>query len=290
MSWRNLTTMIDDVTGGQSSVSSFRKVPSVATTIGVWYDVSMAPGNPSPNYYATSQYEAAVLDGRKGLYYGVSGNTGTRHLCKTMMMASAVTPLPMRVSIMDYVMYYPLVDTSTTDEQLMINDTASLPRYTDGDGLQIMPVFTHSPSAPTGLTFTISYTNQAGVSGRTATGSFGAGILAGTIACTDRTKSVTGSHASPFACLQTGDTGVRSIESFTMVSGTDVGLLALVLVKPLAQFTMIEQTAPVEMCYFTDFFSMPQIQDGAYLNFVVCPSGSLSAITLMGTIETSWSE
>lgn len=289
MGWVNTRNMVDDATSGQHHVTSFRKSPSAVTTIGVWNDLSMAPGNPGPNYYATSQYEAATLNGSKGLFVGVSGNAGTRHLCRTLMFGTAATAFPMRTMLLDYLLYYPLIDTSTVDEQLMVNDVV-LPRYTTGDGVQIMPVITHSPAAPTGLTFQVSYTNQDGTVGRIATGSFGSGTVLGTIACTDRTKTVAGSHTSPFLRLQDGDSGVRSIESFNMISGTDVGLFALVLVKPITQFTMIEQTAPVEVCYLSDNPSLPVIKDGAYLNFVVCPSGSLAATSLHGMIETTWSD
>lgn len=55
------------------------------------------------------------------------------------MMATAATALPMTLTLMDYLMYYPLIDEGTTDEQFMIN-TTPLTRYTDGAGVQIMAV------------------------------------------------------------------------------------------------------------------------------------------------------
>ena len=55
------------------------------------------------------------------------------------MMATAATALPMTLTLMDYLMYYPLIDEGTTDEQFMVNN-ATLPRYTDGDGVQRMAV------------------------------------------------------------------------------------------------------------------------------------------------------
>ena len=55
------------------------------------------------------------------------------------MMATVATALPMTLTLMDYLMYYPLIDEGTTDEQFMIN-TATLPRYETGDGVQMMAV------------------------------------------------------------------------------------------------------------------------------------------------------
>lgn len=274
---------------GRSSIFTWRKSPSQATTIGIWNDLSMAPGNPVPNYYASAPLVAATLPGREGMFYGGDVSPGTRHLSRLMALTTTATALPLNLRLLDYVLYYPFVDMSTTDEQVMDN-TVPLPRYTDGEGLQIMVVVTNSPGAPTGLTFTCSYTNQDGTTGRTATGTFGAGVVTGTIGTTDRTQSTNVNHLSPFLQLQEGDSGVRSIESFTMVSGTDVGLVALVLVKPIANHNLRGIDAPVEIDYLTDFPSMPRIVDGAYLNFIACPAGALNATAIHGTIETVWSD
>lgn len=43
-------------------------------------------------------------------------------------MANQPTALPMRMILLDYLMYYPLIDEGTTDEQFMTN-TIPLPRY-----------------------------------------------------------------------------------------------------------------------------------------------------------------
>jgi len=72
------------------------------------------------------------------------------------------------------------------------------------------------------------------------------------------------------------------------MAGADVGLFALVLVKPLAQLQLRGIDAPVEVNYFTDFGQLPTIVDDAYLNFLACPSGSLAATPLHGDITVVW--
>lgn len=277
----------DSVNEGRASIATWRKSPTQATTIGVWNDLSMSPGNPVPNYYASSPLVAATLNGGEGLNHGGAVSPATKHVRRLMALTTTATALPMRMMLLDYLLYYPFVDMSVTDEQSMTNST-TLPRYTDGDGVQVMVVLTNPPGAPTSLTFTIGYTNQDGTAGQVSPlNAFGAGVVTGTIGTTDRTK-VAGSSGGPFLTLAEGDSGVRSIESFTMVSGTDVGLVSLVLVKPLAYLTLRGIDAPAEIDYLVDQPTMPRIVDGAYLNWVVCPSGSLAATALHGTIETVW--
>jgi len=89
---------------------------------------------------------------------------------------------------------------------------------------------------------------------------------------------------NPFIGLQSGDSGVRSIESVTML-GADVGIFSLILVKPLATTMIREQTAPVEKDHFVDGSNVPEIKDDAYLSWLTCPNGSLSGVTLFGDLQ-----
>jgi hypothetical protein len=89
---------------------------------------------------------------------------------------------------------------------------------------------------------------------------------------------------NPFIGLQSGDSGVRSIESVTML-GVDVGLFSLILVKPLAQTQIREVTAPVEKDYLIETSDIPEVKDDAYLGWLTCPRGSLNGVTLFGDLQ-----
>jgi hypothetical protein len=179
-------------------------------------------------------------------------------------------------------MYYPFIDEGSTDEQALDN-TSTLPRYTDGDGVQVMAVSVAGRTG--GQSFFINYTNSDGVSGRISQTVIQNSVsVNGSIVTSDRASA---NARGPFIPLQEGDTGVRSIESVTML-GADVGLFSLVLVKPLAQLSLRGIDAPVEVNYFTDFGQLPRIEDDAYLNFICCPSGSLAATALHGDISVVW--
>lgn len=278
--------VVDAHTAGKTTFFTWRKSPSQATTQANWIDLSMMPGLPIPNYYASAPAVAATLPGNEGMFHGGAVSPSSKHLRRLMGLATVATALPMPMILCDYLLYYPFVDMSTTDEQSMTNST-TLPRYTDGEGVQLMVVITNPPGAQNGITFSVDYTNQDGTAGRTTpVQSFGSASVTGTIATTSAGGA---QQRSPFVSLQGADTGVRSVETFRMISGTDVGLVALVLVKPLAQASIRGIDAPVEVDYLQHFSQLPRIVDGAYLNLIACPMGSLAATAIHGTIETVWS-
>lgn len=75
-------------------------------------------------------------------------------------MASSATGLPMSFILCDYLLYYPFVDTGTNDEQFMTN-SVTLPRYTDGKGVQMMAVSVASNSGTTPTFLLITQTQKA---------------------------------------------------------------------------------------------------------------------------------
>lgn len=265
--------------------SSWRKSPTQASTQGVWYDLSMMPGNPLPNYYANTPLVATTLGKDDGIPNGGTVTPYTKRLKSLTAICNTATPLPMPMMLLDYCLFYPFVDMSTNDVQTMTNNS-TLTRYTSGEGLKVMAVITN-PKASSGATFNFSYTNSDGTSGRTSqTVTTGAATVFGSLV---NCSTATAGASQHFIGLQGTDKGVRSIESFTMVSGTDVGLLALVLVKPIAEITIREITAPVEVDYLKDMPSLPVINDNACLNFICCPNGSLAGVTMIGDATFTWS-
>lgn len=283
----NHRELIAAVEGGQSSLFSFRKAPSQTTATNIWFDLSMSPGNPNPNYYAAaplaSKRLAQSTDG--GIFHGAApGGSYTKHLRRFMALVSTpTTAVPLPMILCDYLLYYPFVDMGTTDQQDMIQ-TDALSRYTDGDGVQIMAVEVASQIGS--QSFFVTYTNSDGVAGRvTQTVTCNTQVSTGTIIST---AAATAGCAGPFLPLQAGDSGVRSIEALTML-GADVGLICLVLVKPLATLGVYDITSPAEKDFVVDNpATLPRIYDDAYLNLICLPSGTLAAGQIMGTIETVW--
>jgi hypothetical protein len=274
---------------GRYLYASFRKQATQTTGAGVWFDLSMSPGNPAPNYYIGSPGEFTVLaqstDG--GLRHGGAVNTlgYKKHIRKLMAFTTTSTAVPLPMKLLDYLGFYPFIDESILDEQFMDN-TTTLSRYTDGKGVQLMPVTVAGHTG--GQTFTVNYTNSAGVSGRvTQAARMSTQFVNGTILHSQQAGS-TYPNNGPFLPLQIGDSGVRSVESVTIGGVGDVGLFALALVKPLATFALRGVDAAVETDFLIDNSVMPEIVDDAYLNFISLPQGTLSAAPIHGILETTW--
>lgn len=268
---------------GASRRYQWRKVPSQVTTAGYWFDLSLSPGNPVPKYWfdATPLIAKSISQSTDGgLWHGPDTSPKQQYLRMTTAMSSSGTGLPLPLVLCDYLLYYPSIDDSLTDTQVLDN-TVTLPRYTDGKGVQVIAVTVAGRTG--GQDFYFTYTNSDGVSGRTSQIVRQNTISAiGTI--TTSSLSTLGMSGNPFIGLQSGDTGVRSIESVTML-GVDVGLFSLILVKPLAQTQIREQTAPVEKDYLIESSDIPEIKDDAYLGWLTCPNGSLNGVTLFGDLQ-----
>jgi hypothetical protein len=192
-------------------------------------------------------------------------------------------------------MYYPFIDTDAVGEQQDMVQTVSLPsRYPKGG--QIMCV--SQSAASTVGTFTLSYTNQDGVSGRTAQATYTKVVSGGGTIVTSGTNSVAGSL--PFVNLQAGDTSAISVESCTF-SAAGGGLMAIVIVKPLFHSLNTQEcrrttTGNLESygaaTHLESFIHQqtPEVKQGAVLGVVgLGNAGSLASSILTGVLTTQWS-
>jgi hypothetical protein len=286
MGFRNYESFNASYDEGRTRFTGWRKVPSQTTASGIWFDLSMSPGNPVPNYYAATPLQSKRMsqsaDG--GIAHGGNVSPLVKHLHRLTAISTTATAVPLPMIMCDYLMYYPFVDmadTSTLTIGVIDSVSQTLPRYTTGVGVQVMAVEVASQVG--GTQFNITYTNSSGVAGRTSqTVRCNTQVVPGTIITTGVVGGA--SNAGPFIPLQRGDIGVRSIEGVTFLSN-DVGLITLVLVKPLANLNVYDITGPAEKDFFHNTQSMPAIVDDAYLNFICYPSGTLAAAPILGTAE-----
>jgi len=135
-------------------------------------------------------------------------------------------------------------------------------------GAQIWCEVSENFSNTTSL-FYLTYTNQDGSGSRQ------------TPIITARQSGTLGHTVSPisgaFLPLQGADTGVRSIESITFVSGSSVatGKYCIALVKPLALVSGYGVLTQVEDYDFLQQIICPEkIHDDAFLNFIVWTGGT----------------
>lgn len=285
--FKGIKEVVDAETSGKTRSYWWRKTPSAATTIGIWFDLATAGGHPkAKNWFDAAPLTAKAIyntvDG--GFYHGSDTSPEQKHLRTSLVIANAPTALPMQMILCDYLLYYPTIDDSVLEPQEMDN-TVKIPRYEDGIGVQMMAV---TLSARTGgQTFVVSYTNEKGESGRTSmvVAQNNSGVI-GSITTSFYTVNVNGT-GTPFIGLQGDDKGVRSVESVTMLN-PDTGLFAIVLVKPIAETLLRGIDAPMETDYLMMKSQLPRIYANAFLNYLCLPAGSLAATTLVGNNKVIW--
>lgn len=285
MAITNVKDVVNAELEGRVRQYGWRKTPSQATTAGLWFDLSMSPGNPVPKYWfdATPGVAKTISQSADGgLFHGANVAPSEMYLRRIIGYTVTATALPLTMILCDYLLYYPSIDEGTTDPQTLTN-LVTIPRYTTGAGVQILPVTVGTRTAT--AQFSLTYTNSDGIAGRTSQIVTLNTAVVGTAATS---STITQASGNPFIGLQAGDSGVRSIESVTMLGATD-GLFSLVLVRPMA-YTMIRGIdAPVEKDFLLSQEQLPKIYDDAYLNFVVLPLGTLAATALIGDLKMIWS-
>jgi hypothetical protein len=281
--FKNVPAYVAAFTEGRVHSCSIRKVPSQASVANWWVDLSMAAGNPPPNYYASSPLEADTLDGFRGIFHGADKAPASKHLHE-IMLTTPTAALVGAYQLLDYLLYYPFVDGDSADVQTLDN-TITLPRYTDGDGVKVMFV----SAAPTtgGGQFTFDYINQNGVA-RTSPTQF-CSVASASIASLITSEPGTAANGAPFLRLADGDTGVRRITSVTF-SVPNGGLGALVLVHPVGDLVVREINTPAEVTYVQHAPAREAVKDGAYLGLIVQCAGTVAAGLLAGRMTFTWSD
>lgn len=283
---------------GRSWLTFFRKVPaSTATIAGQWFDYSTASGVPVPNYYASSPLVAATLDAENGVY--VPEQLTRRFIKKSVLMSAAAsvtgtTNQNQSLMLLDYLLYYPFIDLDAAGEEQVFDNTVTLPRYTDGIGVQIM-VVAQAPTVGSG-TYTVKYIGNDDVEYTTEVVFCPAAQPSGALV----TSVTAAAGISPFVPLNINVRGVKRIVSVT-VGVANGGLAAFVLVKPFQMVYVREESrrptsSPAES--FGDAAETEQIRmragtdeikAGAFLGWIgKGVAGSLASAPLVGMLETVW--
>lgn len=296
--FRNFREFVEADEAGQTWVTGFRKlIASPATVTNNWLDLTYSGGSPAANFYASEPLVAAVIEANKGIYIPtVSPASQFLHRITLQALAASATTTSANNTpflLLDYLLYYPFIDTDAAGEEQLLDNTVTIPRYTAGQVIAIA----QSASSAVGQ-FTMNYTNQDGVSGRTSQNTFTQGTITGGGQSLIMAASATGSQ--PFVGLQAGDTGVQSIESVTF-SAAGGGLVCLVIVHPLfyGVFTQVGRrttSGNLESYGSAIQYEMvihqprpPKIEDGAVLGLLLRgDGGSLATTNFVGILETIW--
>lgn len=299
--FRNVKEYVDACEGGRNWITQFRKaVPGVTNS--AWVDMSVGTsGSYPPNYFASSPLVAATLPSNKGISVQQTGGRSYIKDFTILSIAPSATSIgadTVKYVLMDYVLYYPFIDLTSTELQEFDNAVA-IPRYTDGRGVRVMMVMQASNGNYAQSNLTMTYVNQDGVQRSITSQLAYMSATTSTIAVSAISGSNNNTYFAPYLPLAAGDTGVRSITS-VQLSADWGGLACFVLVKPLltgfvgqgcrrtTTGNLDSFGAPSQMTNLIHSVNGAWIEDGAYITPVLRFESNPGGGAICGTLETVW--
>lgn len=170
--------------------------------------------------------------------------------------------------------------------------TIQMPRYAKGVGCQAAFVVGTAPTAGGPTLSASSYTNSAATAGRAFQGSVVMNAAANAYAGRVLHSGNAAGNYGAFLPLQAGDTGVASVESFTWSAGTAYtgsGVVALCIAKPLLDIAVPVTGMWCERDLVNQLPSMPQVNDGACLVWMLFGTGATTTASPITTaIDFAW--
>lgn len=158
--------------------------------------------------------------------------------------------------------------------------TIQMPRYANGVGCQAAFVVQTAPTAGGPNLTASAYTNTAGTGSRAFAGSPTMGAAADAYAGRILHSGNAAGRYGPFLPLASGDTGIARVDSFTFSGGTAYtgsGVLALYIMRPLLDISIPVSGMWSERDLVNQLPSMPQVQDGACLTWLLFGTGATTA-------------
>lgn len=189
-----------------------------------WQDWAFQAGQPAydARIGQALAFTPSVAQGNDAIYFPPMADGMQRKLFKITMCPRASNSLQASIDFVlyDLVGYYPLIDGDSTDPQEFDN-TLTLPRYTDGNGLRLVLV-NHVAPAVQGGVMNLEYVDQTGATRTITLGVPNNGINGPCCAA----NSSTVNNSSPLVLpLHEGVTGVRQVNRITYTNGAGCRLL-----------------------------------------------------------------
>ncbi len=293
MAYSSYDDIVAGIAAGQYPRWDFNKITGAAAyTAGRWYDFSPLNGSPIANAWAGTALNWRTCDETTGngtqvfgIPHGGNVSADTKHILNVGALTGVATGVPAVLQLVDLQGYWPGISLNSAVAQTLVG-TPTL-RYANGAGCRLYGVVTATAGA-TAHNIALSYTNQAGTTGRT---------LPVTVACTASaiTPHITHSGTAannygPFLPLASGDTGVQNVASVTMSAASGAGTMALCLAKPLLTLPLNAASVATERDLVNQLPSLPRLIDGACLVWLYFAGAATAANTnFYGHVEAGWS-
>lgn len=223
-----------------------------------------------------------------GIPHGGNVSPMTKHLISASVGSAAATSCPAKFTLVDILGFYRVTSVTTITSQTL-NNTVTLPRYTDGVGVQAFAWNTNATALGAATpTLTLNYTNHAGVAGKTTPATLPTCKSAAGNSLIMYSGTGAGKYPD-FIPLAQGDLGIRSIQSITLSASYVSGEFSIALCKPIMTIPAVSIGVFTERDYVNQLPSLPQIQDGANLHWIMY-AGSATPVntSFMGHLEFGW--
>ena len=229
------------------------------------------PGGVAGTYGTTGKANGRVLtDASTGGVPYRNAPSGQMYLTHAGMMPGATTCLG-TAYLVDRIADVAIDHAEATGSITGCTATSRLPAASaDADACQIFVYVTVGLSAASN-TFTLTYTNSAGTGSQVT-----ANIV--TVASAVANRSV---NTGMFVQLATGDTGVRSVDAITAVSGAGTGTLCVALVRVLARIPLPLNLTVIERDYLAEMPGPKAIYDDTCFDWILVPTGAAASGTVM---------
>lgn len=297
MGFSSMDEMIQKITvNSQAARVDWNKnfLPTSAAVAGEWHCLARGAGNPSSDTIyntGTSLAFQSVDDtvaGSGGMRHGGNVSPATKHIVNASAGTSAAATAPSVLMLVDLLGFYRVTSVTTTTAQTL-NNTITLPRYTDGVGVMAFAWNTNATAMGAATpTITLNYTNQAGTAGRTTPAVLPTCKTAAANGLIMYSGTGAGKY-NPFIPLAGGDTGIRSIQSLTLSASYVSGEFAIALCKPLITLPIGALGVVTERDYVNGLPSLPRVYDGANLIWLM-GSGAATPVNsgLFGHVDFAW--
>ena len=257
-------TTVAGAISGMMPPYSYQKVTGTMKAAGVLHSTMYVGNAPAAGSAPSPGIAGAALTSYTGQIPWTNPASGNSYLAKFDCCGNNIG----RLWVFDRLWHNSGISSTTTTGQT-VNSVAWPARdksgSTNGVGVMVgIEVSTATTNAGAISNMTMSYTNQAGTAGQTATmSSFPATASAGTFVLFQ---------------LAAGDTGVRSIQSLTLGTSLVTGTVHLVAIRTLAQMTL-QNTTGAQLDAISSGF--PRLYDNT-TPFLLWNPISTTAVTLTG--------
>jgi hypothetical protein len=292
MGYSSLDDAVGEITSGKTSRFDWNKITgATAYVAGRGYDMSILNGTPIANAFpgtalAWRPCDALTGNGTQvfGLYTGGNVSPDTKHCLNTSVFTTSATGLGTFVAY-DMLGYWPGISNNTTAVQTLTG--TPVPRWPSGGGYRLFAVQTVASGA-TAQNINLSYTNQAGTSGRTMP--FTVSMTPSAIVGQIPHMGTAANNYGPFLPMFSGaDFGVQNVASVTM-SAANTGTFALVLGRVKFSLPTLAIGVLSERDFASQYTSYPQIKDNSCVTYLFLPNAATAASSsFFGHLEQGWS-